>query len=122
MVGHGAFRVITASRPEWIGSFTKLEPIRFRKLGRLVAKRGGNAPVDGSEGTPDRFVVGVSHSAAHRVVDSIGPLPAPAPVRELRVAAVVIVDGALVPCPGSRDDCTVHHDSGIAGMRAGRLG
>jgi hypothetical protein len=40
---------------------------------------------------------GVSHSAAHRVIDSIGPLLALAPVRKRRVDAVAIVDGTLVP-------------------------
>src|SRR3954447_20092422 len=40
---------------------------------------------------------GVAHSAAHRVIDSIGPLLALAPVRKRRVDAVAIVDGTLVP-------------------------
>ena len=40
---------------------------------------------------------GVSHSAAHRVIDKVGPLLALAPVRKRRVDAVAIVDGTLVP-------------------------
>jgi hypothetical protein len=40
---------------------------------------------------------GGSHSAAHRVIDTIGPLLALAPVRKRRIDAVTIVDGTLVP-------------------------
>lgn len=40
---------------------------------------------------------GVSHSAAHRVIDTVGPLRALAPVRKRRVDQVTIVDGTLVP-------------------------
>ncbi|MET8848652.1 IS5/IS1182 family transposase, partial [Amycolatopsis sp. NPDC004625] len=40
-------QVITASRPEWIAPFTGLEPDQFRKLVRLVAKRGGDEIADG---------------------------------------------------------------------------
>jgi hypothetical protein len=40
---------------------------------------------------------GVSHSAAHRVIDTLGPLLALAPVRKRRVDQVTIVDGTLVP-------------------------
>lgn len=36
---------------------------------------------------------GVSHSAAHRVIDTVGPLLALAPVRKRRTDAVAIVDG-----------------------------
>ncbi len=38
----------------------------------------------------------MSHSAAHGVIDTIGPLLALAPVRKRRVDAVAIVDGTLV--------------------------
>ncbi len=38
---------------------------------------------------------GVSHSAAHRVIDILGPLLALAPVRRRRVDQVSIVDGTL---------------------------
>jgi hypothetical protein len=40
---------------------------------------------------------GVSHSAAHRIIDTLGPLLALAPVRKRRVDQVTIVDGTLVP-------------------------
>jgi hypothetical protein len=40
---------------------------------------------------------GVSHSAAHRAIDSLGPLLARAPVRRRRSDQVAIVDGTLVP-------------------------
>lgn len=40
---------------------------------------------------------GVSHAAAHRVIDKIEPLLALAPVRKHRVDSVAIVDGTLVP-------------------------
>lgn len=40
---------------------------------------------------------GVSHSAAHRVVDSLGPLLTLAPVRKRRLDQVAIVDGTMVP-------------------------
>jgi hypothetical protein len=99
---------------------------------------------------------GVSHSAAHRVIDTIGPLLALAPVRKRRADAVTIVDGTLIPTrdhrlatpsknyrystnvqvaidaetrlviatgdprPGSRNDCTVYRDSGIAEALADR--
>lgn len=47
------------------------------------------------------LLFGVSHSAAHRVIDTIGPLLALAPVRrrrvDRRVDQVAIVDGTLVP-------------------------
>jgi DDE family transposase len=39
----------------------------------------------------------VSHSAAHRVIDTIGPLLALAPIRKRRIDQVAIVDGTLVP-------------------------
>ena len=40
---------------------------------------------------------GVSHSAAHRVIDSLGPLLALAPVRRRPVDQIAIVDGSLIP-------------------------
>ncbi|WP_344856835.1 transposase family protein [Amycolatopsis ultiminotia] len=173
-------QVITASQPEWIAPFTGLEPRQFRKLVRLVAKRGGDEIADGRPGRQralpltDRVLLvapywrtnltmrqigplfGVSHSAAHRVIDTIGPLLALAPVRKRRIDAVAIVDGTLVPTrdhrlatpsknyrystnvqvaidadtrlviatgapqPGSRNDCTIYRDSGIAKQLADR--
>jgi hypothetical protein len=40
---------------------------------------------------------GVSHAAAHRVIDKVGPLLELAPVRKRRADSVAIVDGTLVP-------------------------
>jgi hypothetical protein len=114
-------QVITAARREWIAPFTGLNAAQFRKLVRLVAARGGDAIADGRPGRqwaldlPDRVLLvaaywrtnltmrqlgplfGVSHSAAHRVIDTIGPLLALAPVRRRRIDQVAIVDGTLVP-------------------------
>ncbi len=121
IVDHVPVQVISASRSEWIVPFTGLEPGQFRKLVRLVANRGGEEIADGRPGRQwrldlaDRVLLvatywrtnltmrqigplfGVSHSAAHRVIDTIGPLLALAPVRKRRVDAVAIVDGTLVP-------------------------
>jgi Helix-turn-helix of DDE superfamily endonuclease len=114
-------QVITAARPEWIYPFTGLQPGQFRKLVRLVDQRGGDAIADGRPGRqwalplPDRVLLvacywrtnltmrqigplfGVSHSAVHRVIDTVGPLFALAPVRRRRIDQVSIVDGTLVP-------------------------
>ncbi len=82
-----------------------------------VAARGGEAVADGRPGRQwrlrDRVLLvsvcrrlalrrigpwfGFCHSAAHRVLDSFGPVLAPAPVRECRLDRVAIVDGTLVP-------------------------
>lgn len=88
-------QVIIASRSEWIAPFTGLEPGQFRKLVRLVAQRGGDEIADGRPGRQwalplaDRVLLvavywrtnltmrqigplfGVSHSAAHRVIDKV---------------------------------------------------
>lgn len=114
-------QVITASRSEWIAPFTGLEPGQFRKLVGVVAQRGGDEIADGRPGRQwalplaDRVLLvavywrtnltmrqigplfGISHAAAHRVIDTIGPLLALAPVRKRRIDSVAIVDGTLVP-------------------------
>jgi DDE superfamily endonuclease/Helix-turn-helix of DDE superfamily endonuclease len=114
-------QVISAARPEWIHPFTGLAPAQFHRLVRLVARRGGEAIADGRPGRPwaldlsDRVLLvaaywrtnltmrqlgplfGVSHSAAHRVIDTLGPLLALAPVRRRPVDQVTIVDGTLIP-------------------------
>ena len=114
-------QVISAARPEWIHPFTGLQPAQFRRLVRLVAQRGGDAIADGRPGRQwaldlsDRVLLvaaywrtnltmrqigplfGVSHSAAHRVIDTLGPLLALAPVRRRPVDQVTIVDGTLIP-------------------------
>lgn len=107
-------QVITASRSEWIAPFTGLEP---GQLVRVVATLGGDEIADRRPGRqwalsladPVLLVAvywrtnltmcqigplfGVSHAAAHRVIDQVGHLLAPAPVRERRVDAVAIVNG-----------------------------
>jgi hypothetical protein len=114
-------QVITASRSERVAPFTGLAPGQFRKLVRLVAERGGDEIADGRPGRQwalplvDRVLLvavywrtnltmrqigplfSVSHAAAHRVIDTVGPLLALAPVRKRRIDSVSIVDGTLVP-------------------------
>ncbi len=121
IVDHVVVQVITASRSEWIVPFTGLQPGQFRKLVTTVAQRGGPEIADGRRGRPwslqlpDRVLLvaaywrtnltmrqigplfGVSHSAAHRVIDTVGPLLALAPVRKRRIDQVTIVDGTLIP-------------------------
>jgi hypothetical protein len=101
--------------------FTRLQSGQFRKLVRVVAQRGGDEIADGRPGRQwrlnlaDRVLLvatywrtnftmrqigplfGVSHSAAHRVIDTLGPLLALAPVRRRRIDQIAIVDGTLVP-------------------------
>jgi hypothetical protein len=110
-------QVFSASRPELIHPFTGLRPAQLHRLVRLVARRGGDAIADGRPGRPwaltlpDRVLLvavywrtsqigplfGVSHSAAHRVIDTVGPLLALAPVRRRPKGQVAVVDGTLIP-------------------------
>jgi hypothetical protein len=114
-------QVITAREACWIEPFTGLSPAQFCKLVRIVAVRGGAQIAGGRPGRQwslelaDRVLLvaaywrtnltmrqigplfGVSHSAAHRVIDSVGPLLALAPVRRRRTDQIAIVDGTLVP-------------------------
>jgi hypothetical protein len=114
-------QVISAACAEWIFPFTGLQPAQFRRLVRLVSERGGDAIADGRPGRqwaldlPDRVLLvavywrtnltmrqigalfGVSHSAAHRVIDTLGPLVALAPIRRRPVDQIAIVDGTLIP-------------------------
>lgn len=93
------------TRTELIHPFTGLHPAQFHRLVRLVARRGGDAIADGRPGRswaltlPERVLLmavywrtnqtmrqigppfGVSHSAAHRLIDTLGPLLALAPAR-----------------------------------------
>src|SRR4051812_26963119 len=113
--------MLSTSRQELIHPFTGLRPAQFRRLVRLVAERGGDAVADGRPGRPwalplpDRVLLvavywrtkltmrqigplfGVSHSAAHRVIDTLGPLLALAPVRRRPKDQIAIVDGTLIP-------------------------
>jgi hypothetical protein len=118
-------QVVTASNPEWIYPFSGLRPARFRRLVRLVAQRGGDTIADGRPGRQwalplaDRVLVaaywrtnltmrqlgplfGVSHSTAHRVIETLGPLHAPAPARRRPRDQIAIVDGTLVPARDRR--------------------
>jgi hypothetical protein len=114
-------QVITAAEQEWIGPFTGLSVRRFRKLVRVVAERGGAQIADGRPGRPwalplaDRVLLvavywrtnltlrqvgplfGISHAAAHRVVDTLSALLALAPAVRRGADQVCIVDGTLVP-------------------------
>jgi hypothetical protein len=121
MINDGLVQVISASRQEWIYPFTGLRPTQFRRLVRLVATRGGDAIADGRPGRrwalnlPDRVLLvaaywrtnltmrqlgllfGISHSAAHRVIDALSPLLALTPARHRPKDQIAIVDGTLVP-------------------------
>jgi hypothetical protein len=114
-------QVISAADEQWIHPFTGLKPRQFRKLVRLVARRGGDQIADGRPGRQwaldlaDRVLLvaaywrtnltmrqigplfGISHSAAHRVIDTLGPLLALTPVRRRRIDQIAIVDGTLIP-------------------------
>ncbi|GAA2437354.1 hypothetical protein GCM10010191_60260 [Actinomadura vinacea] len=114
-------QVITAAQQEWIGPFTGLSPRQFRELVRVVAERGGTQIADRRPGRQwalplsDRVLLvavywrtnltlrqvgplfGISHAAAHRVVDTLSALLALAPVRRRGPEDVCIVDGTLVP-------------------------
>jgi len=118
---HRWVQVFSAARPELIHPFTGLRPAQFRRLVRMVAQRGGETIADGRPGRPwaldlaDRVLLvavywrtnltmrqlgplfGVSHSAVHRVIDTVGPLLALAPVRRRPQGQVAIVDGTLIP-------------------------
>lgn len=114
-------QVISAAGQEWIRPFTGLTPAQFHRLVRLVAERGGDGVADGRPGRQwaldltDRVLLvavywrtnlttrqigplfGVSHSAAHRVIGSLGPLLVVAPVRRRPLDQIAIVDGTLIP-------------------------
>ncbi|GAA0569447.1 hypothetical protein GCM10010172_62270 [Paractinoplanes ferrugineus] len=114
-------QVFSAARTELIHPFTGLRPAQFHRLVRVVARRGGDTIADGRPGRqwaltlPDRVLLvavywrtnltmrqigplfGVSHSAAHRVIDTLGPLLTLAPVRRRPKGQVAIVDGTLIP-------------------------
>jgi Helix-turn-helix of DDE superfamily endonuclease len=114
-------QVISAADDRWIHPFTGLQPRQFRKLVRLVARRGGDEIADGRPGCQralnlsDRVLLvaaywrtsltmrqigplfGISHSSAHRVIDTLGPLLALTPAARCRPDPVTIVDGTLIP-------------------------
>ncbi|MBF9073905.1 transposase [Streptacidiphilus fuscans] len=110
--------VITASEPSWIAPFTGLSPHDFRKLITVLHREGAQAVRPGrpwSLPLEDRVLLvaaywrtnltlrqlaplfGVSRSAAHRIIDHIGPLLAFTQGQRFRKGTVLIVDGTLVP-------------------------
>ena len=114
-------QILSAYHPELIHPFTGLQPVQFHRLVRLVGRRGGDNVADGGPGRPwaltlpDRVLLvavywrtnltlrqigplfGISHSAAHRVIDTVGPLLALTPERRRPQGQVAIVDGTLIP-------------------------
>lgn len=110
--------VITASEPSWIVPFTGLSPRQFGKLVTALRREGAD-PV--RKGQPwslpleDRVLLvaaywrtnltlrqlapllGISKSAANRIVNHLAPLLALQPRRRFRKESVLIVDGTLVP-------------------------
>jgi hypothetical protein len=121
VVDAAGVQVISAAEEHWIHPFSGLQPRQFRKLVRLVARRGGDQIADGRPGRQwalslsDRVLLvaaywrtnltmrqigplfGISHSAAHRVIDTLGPLLALAPAVRRSPDQVTIVDGTLIP-------------------------
>jgi hypothetical protein len=114
MINDGAVQVITAAVPSWIFPFTELTPAQFRRLVRQVAERGGEQIADGRPGRQwsldmaDRVLLvatcwrtnltmrppgplfGISHSAVHRMVDSLETLLALSPVRRRKTDQIAI--------------------------------
>ncbi|WP_124285413.1 transposase [Streptomyces sp. NBC_01259] len=110
--------VITASQPSWIGPFSGLSPRQFEKLITALRREGAD-PV--RKGRPwslpleDRVLlvaaysranltlrqlaplIGLSKSAADRIIDHLGPSLALQQRKRFRKDTVLIVDGTLVP-------------------------
>jgi hypothetical protein len=110
--------VITASVPSWTEPFTGLSS---RCFGKLIASVRREQGVDQQRGRPwslpleDRDLLvtaywrtnltmrrlapsfGISKSAADRIIDHIGPLPALRQRNQFRKDTVLIVDGTPVP-------------------------
>ncbi|MFG2259556.1 transposase [Streptomyces mirabilis] len=110
--------VITASEPSWIAPFTGVSPRCFTKLVTALRREGVDEARRGrpwSLSLEDRVLLvaaywrtnltlrqlapllGISKSAANRIIDHLGPLLALQPRRRFRKDAVLIVDGTLVP-------------------------
>lgn len=110
--------MITASGPSWIAPFTELSPRQFTKLVAAVRREGVDAVRKGrpwSLPLEDRVLLvaahwrtnltlrqlapllGVSKSAADRIVGHLGPALALRPQQRFRKDTVLIVDGTLVP-------------------------
>jgi hypothetical protein len=110
--------VITASEPSWIAPFTGLSPRLFGKLVTVPRREGADAVRKGrpwSLPLEDRALLvaaywrtnltmrrlapllGVSKSAADRIIDHLGPMLALQPRKRFAKDTVLIVDGTLVP-------------------------
>ncbi|MBG6136534.1 transposase [Longispora fulva] len=112
--------VITASERQWVELFSGLSVRQFRVLVRQVARLGGAAVADGracrqwSLPLADRVLLvacyyrtnltmrqvgplfGITHSAAGRIIERLGPFLALQPTPRRR-GEVLVVDGTLVP-------------------------
>ncbi|MCX5613593.1 transposase family protein [Streptomyces sp. NBC_00047] len=110
--------VIAASEPSWIAPFTGLSPRQFGKLVTVLRHEGADGVCMGrpwSLPLEDRALLvaaywrtnltmrqiaplfGVSKSAAHRIIEHLGPMLALRPRKRFAKDAVLIVDGTLVP-------------------------
>ncbi|WP_406212087.1 transposase [Streptomyces canus] len=110
--------VITVSESSWIAPFTGLSPRQFGKLVTLPRREGADAVCKGRPwGLPleDRALLaaaywrtnltmrqiaplfGISKSAAHRIINHLGPMLALQPRKWFAKDTVLIVDGTLVP-------------------------
>ncbi|WP_326607294.1 transposase [Streptomyces sp. NBC_01799] len=110
--------VIAAAERSWIAPFTGLNPRQFGKLVTVLRRGGADAVCKGRPwGLPleDRTLLvaaywrtnltmrqiaplfGISESAAHRIIDHLGPMLALQPRKRFAKDTVLIVDGTLVP-------------------------
>ncbi|WP_329537185.1 transposase (plasmid) [Streptomyces sp. NBC_01450] len=110
--------VLAAAERSWMAPFTGLNPRQFGKLVTVLRRGGADAVCKGRPwGLPleDRTLLvaaywrtnltmrqiaplfGISKSAAHRIIDHLGPMLALQPRKRFAKDAVLIVDGTLVP-------------------------
>lgn len=110
--------VITASKPSWIAPFTGLSPRCFGKLVTAVRRetaaelqrgRPGGLPLEDCILLVAAYwrtnltmrqiapLLGISKSAADRIIDHLGPLLTLQPRKRFRKDTVLIVDGTLIP-------------------------
>ncbi len=87
--------VITASKSSWTAPFTGLSPRQFGKLLTALRREGANVAYWRTYLTMWQLapLFSVSKSAAHRIIDHLGPLPALQPRKRFAKDAVLIVDG-----------------------------
>jgi hypothetical protein len=130
--------VITASESPWTGLFTGLDPRAFARLVAVLRHGGADSA---RRGRPwclpleDRALLvgaywrtdltmrqlaplfGVSKSAAHRIVDGLGPMLALQPCKRCRKDTLVIVNGALVRTDGPTGPGRSGSDPHVTGHR-----